>query len=113
MSSDCRGRGFSRPTVFLTVGPLGLLLPSGLKKDWVNGSTVFIFRFYFYNSWIYRHVWRAKSIRFSSKMQHSDTMKLGYVRERGNGGVKTRKGRRVGRKPIHSSSFSSNLLDGK
>lgn len=42
VSSECRGRGFSRPTVFLTVGPLRLLLPSGLKKDWANGSTVFI-----------------------------------------------------------------------
>lgn len=49
----------------------------------------------------------GQDIRFSSKMQHSDTMKLGYVRERGNGGLQTRNGRRVGRKSLHSSTSSS------
>lgn len=40
VSSECRGRGFSRPTVFLTVGPLRLLLPSGLKKKKIGQTAL-------------------------------------------------------------------------
>lgn len=55
---------------------------------------------------MHRHVWRAKGIRFSSKMQHGDTMKLGHVRERGTRGGKTRTGERVALVPLYSSGFS-------